>query len=74
MDSKSYFDMIDHILLMKPVRFHTDEKWVLLYIERWLTTPLIYPDGTDEARDVGAPPSGVISPLLANLFLHYVFD
>ncbi len=74
MDIKSYFDTIDHALLMKAVRLHTDQKWVLLYIERWLTAPVIHPDGTEEARDVGTPQGGVISPLLANLFLHYAFD
>lgn len=74
MDIKAYFDTIDHELLMKAVRRHTDQKWVLLYIERWLTAPVIHPDGTEEARDVGTPQGGVISPLLANLFLHYAFD
>lgn len=74
MDIKAYFDTIDHDLLMKAVRHHTDQKWVLLYIERWLTAPVIHPDGTEEARDVGTPQGGVISPLLANLFLHYAFD
>ncbi len=74
MDIKLYFDTIDHALLMKAVRRHTDQKWVLLYIERWLTAPVIHPDGTEAARDVGTPQGGVISPLLANLFLHYSFD
>ena len=74
MDIKAYFDTIDHELLMKAVRRHTDQRWVLLYIERWLTAPVIHPDGTEEARDVGTPQGGVISPLLANLFLHYAFD
>ncbi|MXX96218.1 MAG: group II intron reverse transcriptase/maturase [Rhodothermaceae bacterium] len=74
MDIKAYFDTIDHELLMKAVRRHTDQKWVLLYIERWLTAPVIHPDGTEEARDVGTPQGGVISPLLANLFLYYAFD
>ncbi len=74
MDIKSYFDTIDHALLMKAVRRHTDQKWVLLYIERWLTAPVIHPDGTEAARDIGTPQGGVISPLLANLFLHYSFD
>ena len=74
MDIKSYFDTIDHDLLMKAVRCYTDEKWVLLYIERWLTAPVIHPHGTGEARDVGIPQTGVISPLSANLFLHYALD
>ena len=74
MDIKSYFDTIDHVLLMKAVRKHTDQKWVLLYIERWLKVPVVHPDGTEEPREVGTPQGGVISPLLANLFLHYAFD
>ncbi len=74
MDIKSYFDTIDHALLMKAVRKHTGQKWVLLYIERWLKAPVVHPDGREEARTVGTPQGGVISPLLANLFLHYAFD
>ena len=74
MDIKSYFDTINHALLMKAVRRHTGQKWVLLYIERWLKVPVVHPDGTEEPRAVGTPQGGVISPLLANLFLHYAFD
>ena len=74
MDIKAYFDTIDHELLMKAVRRHTEEKWLLLYIERWLKASVVHPDGTEEARNVGTPQGGVISPLLANLFLHYAFD
>ena len=74
LDIKSFFDTIDHDLLMRAVRKHTDQKWVLLYIKRWLTASVVLPDGTEEARDRGTPQGGVISPLLANLFLHYAFD
>lgn len=74
LDIKSFFDEIDHDLLMKAVRKHIREKWILLYIERWLTASVIHPDGTEEARDRGTPQGGVISPILANLFLHYAFD
>ena len=74
MDIKGYFDTINHDLLMKAVKRHTNQKWILLYIERWLTVPVIHPDGTEEAREVGTPQGGVISPLLANLFLHDAFD
>ena len=56
------------------VRRHTDCKWVLLYIERWLKTSVQMPDGSLVERDKGTPQGSVISPLLANLFLHYVFD
>jgi group II intron reverse transcriptase/maturase len=73
-DIKGFFDNIDHELLLKAVRKHTDCKWVLLYIERWLTAPVHMPDGTVQARNKGTPQGGVISPLLANLFLHYAFD
>lgn len=74
MDIKSFFDTIDHELLMRAVSKHVSEKWQLMYIERWLKAPVMHPDGRLEERDVGRPQGGVISPLLANLFLHYVFD
>ncbi|MEW6374992.1 MAG: reverse transcriptase domain-containing protein, partial [Thermodesulfobacteriota bacterium] len=61
-------------LLMKAVRKHTDSKWMRLYIERWLKAPAQQPDGTLVQRDKGTPQGGVVSPLLANLFLHYTFD
>ena len=73
-DIRGLFDNIDHGLLMKAVRCHTDCKWVLLYIERWLTAPMQNADGSLCRRDRGTPQGGVISPLLANLFLHYAFD
>ena len=59
---------------MRAVRKHTENKWLLLYIERWLKAPLLKEDGTLVVRDKGTPQGGVISPLIANLFLHYVFD
>jgi group II intron reverse transcriptase/maturase len=59
---------------MRAVRKHTDCKWVLLYVERWLEAPVQMPDGTLEDRRKGIPQGGVISPLLANLFLHYALD
>jgi RNA-directed DNA polymerase len=69
-DIKGLFDNLDHELLMKAVRKHTDNKWVLLYIERWLTAPMQMPDGSLVARIRGVPQGGVISPVLSNLFLH----
>ena len=72
-DIKGLFDNIDHDLLMKATRKHTQEKWILLYIERWIKAPL----SKDEQvinRHRGTPQGGVISPLLANLFMHYTFD
>jgi len=74
LDIKSFFDEIDHELLMRAVRKHTDCKWLLLYIERWLKAPVQLKDGTLVSRDKGSPQGSVISPLLANLFLHYAFD
>lgn len=74
LDIKGFFDSIDHELMMRAVRKHTEEKWVLLYIERWLTAPVVFEDGHEEERSKGTPQGGVISPLLANLFLHYAFD
>lgn len=73
-DIKGFFDNIDHELLMKAVCKHTTCKWVILYIERWLKAPVQYADGSIEQRDKGTPQGGVISPLLANLYLHYAFD
>jgi len=74
LDIKGFFDNIDHDLMMKAVRKHTDEKWVLLYIERWLKAPVEFKNGTQQSSEKGTPQGGVISPLLANLFLHYAFD
>ena len=73
-DIRGLFDNIDHGLLMKAVRKHTDNRWIILYIERWLTVPMQMTDGTMVARNTGTPQGGVISPLLSNLFLHYVYD
>lgn len=73
-DIKGFFDNIDHDLLMKAVSKHVSEKWILLYIERWLKAPVQKPNGDIEANTKGTPQGGVISPLLANLFLHYVMD
>jgi RNA-directed DNA polymerase len=65
---------IDHELLMKAVIKHTDCKWMLLYIERWLKVPFFMPNGKLVERTAGTPQGGVISPVLANLFMHYTFD
>jgi RNA-directed DNA polymerase len=74
LDIKGFFDNLDHDLVMRAVRKHTDCKWILLYIERWLKAPAQMEDGTLVNRDKGTPQGGVASPLLANLFLHYAFD
>jgi RNA-directed DNA polymerase len=74
LDIKGFFDNIDHELLMRAVRKHMESKWLLLYIERWLKAPVQIADGTHVNRKKGSPQGSVISPLLANLFLHYAFD
>jgi len=74
LDIKGFFDNINHKLMMRAVAIHTTDKWILLYIERWLKASVQMPDGTLVISDKGTPQGGVISPLLANLFLHYAFD
>lgn len=74
LDVKAFFDTVSWDLTMKAVTRHTDRKWVLLYVERWLKAPMQMPDGTAIERTRGTPQGGPISPLLANLFLHYGFD
>ena len=73
-DIVGLFDNIDHKLMMKAVKFHTDSKWVILYIERMLKAPMQMPDGSTKERNAGTPQGGVISPVLANLYMHYAFD
>ena len=73
-DIKAAFDQIDHALLMRAVRKHIGESWILLYIERWLTAPFESEDGSRTTRDRGTPQGGVVSPILMNLFMHYAFD
>lgn len=73
-DIKAAFDQIDHMLLMKAVRKHIEEDWILLYIERWLTAPFETAEGISVPRERGTPQGGVVSPILMNLFMHYAFD
>jgi RNA-directed DNA polymerase len=73
-DIRGFFDNLSHDLVMKAVKHHTDSKWVLLYVERWLKAPLQKKDGTLVQRDRGTPQGGVASPLLANIFMHHTFD
>ena len=74
LDIKGFFDSMPHDLVERAVARHTDLPWVRLYVARWLRAPRERPDGTVEPRTQGTPQGGVISPLLANLFLHYAFD
>ena len=73
-DIRGFFDNLDHSLVMKAVRHYTDSKWILLYVERWLKAPMQKEDGTLIQRDKGTPQGGVVSPLLANIFMHFAFD
>ena len=73
-DIKGLFDNIRHDYLIEMVKRHTNEQWIILYIERWLKTPFKMQDGRILERTAGTPQGGVISPVLANLFMHYVFD
>lgn len=73
-DIKGLFDNIDHDMMMKALRHHCDNRWVLLYVERWLKAPLQNSNGNALSRNKGTPQGGVVSPILANLFLHYAFD
>jgi RNA-directed DNA polymerase len=75
MDIAGFFDHMSHDLLMKALDKHVEEKWVKMYITRWLTAPIEDRQGNRRHREgEGAPQGGIISPLLANLFLHYAFD
>ena len=73
-DIQKFFDTIDHELMMKAVEKHSPEKWLTLYVRRWLKAPVKHKDGRTEETHRGTPQGGVISPLLANLYLHYAFD
>lgn len=74
LDISAFFDNLRHDLVMKAVAHHTDLKWLHLYVERWLKAPLQLKDGALKDRTAGTPQGGVVSPLLANLFMHYAFD
>lgn len=74
LDVKAFFDSVSWELMLKAVARHTDQKWVLLYVERWLKAPMLMPDKTTLPRVKGTPQGGPISPLIANIFLHYGFD
>jgi RNA-directed DNA polymerase len=74
LDLRAFFDTLDHSLVLKAVAHHTNQRWVLLYVQRWLKAPLQLEDGTLKQRDRGSPQGSAISPVLANLFLHYALD
>lgn len=74
LDINSFFDTIPHELVERAVAHHCDLPWVRLYIARWLRAPMQCADETQQERTKGTPQGGVVSPLLANLFMHYAFD
>ncbi len=74
LDIKGFFDNMDHELVIKALKKHTDSKWIIMYIERWLKAPAMLEDGTIIQRTIGSPQGGVISPLIANIFMHHAFD
>ena len=74
LDVHGFFDNLDHDLVLRAVRHFTDCRWILLYIERWLKAPAQQLDGSLVHRDKGSPQGGVVSPLLANIFMHFAFD
>ncbi|NIY69307.1 RNA-directed DNA polymerase [Streptomyces malaysiensis] len=74
LDIEKFFDSVPHDLIVKAVEAHTDAVWVILYVKRWLRAPLQLPNGTLRERVRGTPQGSAVSPVLANLFLHYAFD
>jgi RNA-directed DNA polymerase len=74
LDIQKFFDSVPWDLMVKAVEAHTDQPWVVLYVKRWLVAPLQLPDGSLRERDRGTPQGSAVSPVLANLFLHYAFD
>jgi RNA-directed DNA polymerase len=74
LDVAQFFDSVPHDLMVKAVEANTDKRWVLLYVKRWLVAPMQLPDGSLAERDRGTPQGSAVSPVLANLFMHYAFD
>jgi RNA-directed DNA polymerase len=74
LDIQKFFDSVPWDLVVKAVEANTDDPWVVLYVRRWLQAPVRLPDGTLQKRDRGTPQGSAVSPVLANLFLHYAFD
>lgn len=74
LDIRGFFDNLDWDLALQTLQMHTDCKWALLYIDRWLRAPMQQKDGTLVARTKGTPQGSCISPLIANVFMHHAFD
>src|SRR5260370_42267401 len=74
LDVQKFFDSVDHDLMVKAVEANTDQKWVVLYVKRWLTAPMQLPDGTVVERDRGTPPGSAVSPVVDTLIIDYALD
>jgi group II intron reverse transcriptase/maturase len=74
LDVEKFFDSVRWDLIVRAVQAHVDLPWVILYVRRWLAAPIMMPDGTVAGRDRGTPQGSAVSPVLANLFMHYAFD
>jgi retron-type reverse transcriptase len=74
LDIRAFFDSVPWELMLRAVARHSDQKWVVMYVERWLKAPMQRPDGTLVQRVKGTPQGSPISPVLANLFLHYALE
>ena len=74
LDIRAFFDSVSWDLMLRAVARHSDQKWVVMYVERWLKAPMLMSDGTLVPRVKGTPQGSPISPVLANLFLHYALD
>lgn len=76
LDVRNFFDSVDHGLMVKAVEANitADQRWVVLYVKRWLKAPILMPDGRQVERDRGTPQGSAVSPVLSNLFMHYAFD
>jgi RNA-directed DNA polymerase len=76
LDVRKFFDSVPWDLMVKAVQANVthEQRWITLYVRRWLAAPIVMPDGGTRARDKGTPQGSAISPVLANLFMHYAFD
>lgn len=74
LDISGFFDNLDHDLALQAIKKHTDCKWVILYVERWMKAPIQQADGSKVVRDKGVPQGGSVSPIISNIFMHHVFD
>src|SRR6266704_6432814 len=76
LDVRKFFDSVPWDLMVKAVQANTthEQRWIVLYVRRWLAAPIVMPDGRTQARDKGTPQGSAVSPVLANLFMHYAFD